>query len=167
MDNIKKDEVFIGKVAKEGRAIKYVSLGEEGPEVEIAEVAPQPQTQDERIDLIESRVNQLALSIDSIHSIIKKLRDKADAKKDYAISEKIEKVKSDMKIPEGTILVGITRGVSYYCEVKNGAFYVGITRYPTLSAAASGVSGIRRSGWTFWKLSGGKHNGKTVKEVFK
>jgi len=167
LDNIKKDEVFVGKIAKEKDAIKYVALGEEGPEIEIAEVAPQPQTQDGRISLIESKINQLALSIDSLHSIIKKLRDRRSARRDYAISEKIEKIKSDMKIPEGTILVGLTRNVPYYCEVKNGAFYVGITKYPTLSAAAEGISGVRRSGWTFWKLSGGKHDGKTVKDVFK
>lgn len=167
MDNIKKDEVFVGKIAKEKDAIKYVALGEEGPEVEIVEVAPQPQTQDERIDLIESKINQLALSVDSLHSIIKKLRDRTSIRRDYAISERIEKVKSDMKIPEGTVLVGVTRNVPYYCEVKNGAFYIGITKYPTLSAAAEGISGVRRSGWTFWKLSGGKHDGRTVKDVFK
>jgi hypothetical protein len=167
LDNIKKDEVFVGRVAENEKTFKSVALGEEGPEVEIVEVAPQPQTQEERINLIEIKMIQLALSIESIHSIIKKLRGRADAKRDYAISEKIEKTKSDMKIPEGTVLVGITKGISYYCEVKNGAFYIGITRYPTLSAAAAGVSGVRRSGWTFWKLSGGKHNGKTVKEVFK
>ena len=167
MDNIKKDEVFVGEVAKDEEDIKYVALGEEGPEVEIVEVAPQPQTQEEKINLMEIRMNQLALSIDSLHSIIKKLRDRSSAKRDYAISERIEKIKSDGKIPEGTILVGITRNVPYYCEVKDGAFYIGVTRYPTLSAAAAGVSGVRRSGWAFWKLSGGKHNGKTVKEIFK
>jgi len=167
LDNIKKDEVFVGEIAKDKEAIKYVALGEEGPEVEMVELGPQPQTQEEKINTMENRINQLALSIDSLHSIIKKLRDRASARKDYAISEKIEKTKSDMKIPEGTVLVGLTRNVPYYCEVKNGAFYIGITRYPTLSAAAEGVSGVRRSGWTFWKLSGGKHNGKTVKEIFK
>lgn len=167
MDNIKKDEVFVGEIAKDKEAIKYVALGEEGPEVEMVELGPQPQTQEEKINTMENRINQLALSIDSLHSIIKKLRDRASARKDYAISEKIEKTKSDMKIPEGTVLVGVTRNVPYYCEVKNGAFYIGITKYPTLSAAAEGISGVRRSGWTFWKLSGGKHDGRTVKDVFK
>lgn len=167
MDNIKKDEVFVREVSKDKEAFKYVALGEEGPEVEMVEVGLQPQTQEEKINAIEIRVNQLTLSIDSLHSIMKKIRGRADAKKDYAISEKIEKTKSDMKVPEGTVLVGITRNVPYYCEVKSGAFYVGVTRYQTLSSAAEGVSGVRRSGWTFWKLSGGKHDGKTVKEVFK
>jgi len=167
LDNIKKDEVFVGKMAKNEKSSKYVALGEEGPELEMVEIGPQPVTQEEKISAIEIRVNQLALSIDSLHSIIKKLRDRTEAKRDYAISEKIEKIKSDGKIPEGTVLVGITKNVPYYCEVKNGAFYIGITRYPTLSSAAEGVSGVRRRGWTFWKLSGGKHNGKTVKEVFK
>ena len=167
MDNIKKDEVFVGEMAKDEESVKYVALGEEGPEVEIVEVCPQPQTQDERITGIENKINQLALSLDSIHSIIKKLRDRSEVRKDYAISERIEKTNSDMKIPEGTVLVGITRNAPYYCEVKSGAFYVGVTRYSTLSSAAEGVSGVRRSGWTFWRLSGGKHNGRTVKEIFK
>lgn len=166
MDNIKREDVFVGEVVKRPET-KYVALGEEGPEVEVVEVAPAPQTVEERVFAIERAVAQLAQSLDSIYSILKKMRDKAAARKDFAISEDIEKVKSDMKVPEGTVLIGETRGVPYYCEVKDGAFYVGVTQYLTLSAAAQGVSGVRRSGWTFWRLSGGKHNGKTVKEVFK
>ena len=164
--DIKKESVFVGKVAKMENT-KCVALGEEGPEVEMAEVAPHPQNMEERVDFMEKRINQIALSIDSLHSIMKRLRDRADIRKDYAISKNIEKVKSDMKIPEGSVLIGVTRNVPYYCEVKEGAFYVGVTKYSTLSAAAEGVSGVRRSGWTFWKISGGIHNGKTVKEVFK
>lgn len=166
MDDVKREEVFVGKVVMEPDT-KYVALGEEGPEIEVAEVAPDPQTMEERVFATEKAISQLALSLDSIYSILKKMRDRSAARKDFAIGENIEKVKSDMKVPEGTVLVGETRGVPYYCEAKSGAFYVGVTRYPTLSAAAQGVSGVRRSGWTFWRLSGGKHNGKTVKEVFK
>ena len=146
---------------------KYVALGDEGPEMEVVEVVPRPQNMEERVSSMEARMNQIALSLDSIHSVIKQLRDRANIRKDHAISEKIEKTKSDMKIPEGIVLVGVTRGVPYYCEVKNGAFYVGVTKYTTLSAAAQGISGVRRSGWAFWKISGGKHNGKSVKEIFK
>lgn len=164
MNDIKKEDVFIKKASED---TKCVALGEEGPSVETVEVAVPPQSLDERVSSVEQRINQIALSLDSIHSIMKRLRDKANARKDYAIAQSIEKVKSDMKIPEGTVLIGITRGVPYYCEVKNGAFYVGITQYSTLSAAAEGVSGVRRSGWTFWKMSGGKHNGKSMKDIFR
>lgn len=164
MNDIKKEDVFIKKAASD---VKCVALGEEGPNIEMAEVAERPQSLDARVGSMEQRINQMALSLDSIHSIMKRLRDKANVRKDYAITKSIEKVKADMKIPEGTVLIGITRGVPYYCEVRNGAFYVGITQYPTLSAAAEGVSGVRRSGWTFWKMSGGKHNGKSVKDIFR
>jgi len=167
MNNIKREGVFVGEVIREPDDTKYVALGEEGPEVEVVEVAPAPQTDTERITAIEKAISQLALSLDSIFSMLKKMRDKDAVRKDFAIAENIERAKSDMKIPEGTVLIGETRGVSYYCEVKSGAFYVGVTQYPTLSAAAQGVSGVRRSGWAFWRLSGGKHNGRTVKEVFK
>jgi len=166
MNNIKREDVFVGEVVREPD-IRYVALGEEGPEVEVVEIAPAPQTDAERIAALEKAIVQLALSLDSIFSMLKKTRDKAAVRKDFAIAENIERAKSDMKIPEGTVLIGETRGVPYYCEVKNGAFYIGVTPYPTLSAAAQGVSGVRRSGWTFWRLSGGKHDGKTVKEVFK
>jgi len=166
VNNVKMEKVFVGEVIKEPN-VKYVALGEDGPEIEVAEVAPVPQTVEERLTALEKGQTQIVLSLDSIHRILKQMRDRSAVRRDFAISQNIEKVKSDMKVPEGTILIGETRGVPYYCEAKNGAFYVGITRYPTLSAAAQGVSGVRRSGWTFWKLSGGKHNGKTVKEVFK
>lgn len=159
MTEIKREEV--------AEDAKYVALGDEGPEIEVAEVVPRPQNIEEKVASMEARMNQIALSLDSIHSVIKQLRDRANVRKDHAISENIEKTKSDMKIPEGIVLVGVTRGVPYYCEVKNGAFYVGVTKYTTLSAAAQGISGVRRSGWAFWKISGGKHNGKSVKEIFK
>lgn len=142
---------------------RCVALGDEGPEVEVAEVEQPPANDHERMNVLEQRINQLALAIDSIHSILKKMRDRVEGKKNFAINQKIEKVKSENKIPEGTVLTGVTKGVPYYLEVKNGGFYVGVCKFDTLSAAAEEVSGTRRSGWTFWKLP----DGRTVKEVFK
>ena len=92
-----------------------------------------------------------------------KIREIVEDKKDSAVNQKLEKIKSENKIPEGTTLTGVTKGIPYYLEVKDGGFSVGVRRYDTLSAAAEGVSGVRRSGWAFWKLP----DGKTVKDVFK
>jgi hypothetical protein len=69
-----------------------------------------------------------------------------------------------MEIPEGTELHGKTKGVNFYCVVRNGGFYVGTTKYDSLSAAAQGVNGgTRVSGLIFWKLP----DERTVKEAYK
>jgi len=108
---------------------------------------------------LEERVHYLTNAIDSLFAVIKELA----AKDNRGLNEIIDQKKSDEVIPEGTILTGTTRGVNYFCQVKKDGFYVGVTKYPSLSAAAEGVSGVRRSGWTFWKLP----NDKTVKEVYR
>ena len=160
-------ETAVEKVYVEPRIVKdgdrCVPLGEEGPEVEVAEIGPAPANDHERLGALEQRINQIALSLDSLYKILDRLRDIMEGNKDKDITQKIEQVKSQNKIPEGTVLNGVTRGVPYYLEVRDGSFFVGITKYKTLSAAAAGVSGVRRSGWTFWKLP----DGRTVKEVFK
>ena len=147
--------------------LKCVPLGDEVPEADFVEVAKKPINNEDKILAMEQSILQIGLSLDSLYSIIKELSKKINAKRDDVISDNIEKTKSEMKIPEGTILVGVTKGVPYYCKVKDGAFYVGVKRYDTLSAAAEAVSQVRRNGWTFWKICGGKHDDKTVKEVFK
>ena len=68
-------------------------------------------------------------------------------------------------IPIGTVLTGSSRGKNFLAVVEAvDRIKVGNTLYPSLSAAAEGVSGVRRSGWAFWKLP---DDGKTVKEAFK
>lgn len=67
-------------------------------------------------------------------------------------------------LPLSTCLIGVTKGVPYVLTVwKDGKYYIGNKEFTSLSAAAQHVSGVRRSGWTFWKLP----DGRTVKEVFK
>ncbi len=46
---------------------------------------------------------------------------------------------------------------------SDGIYRVGTKEFASLSAAAEFVSGVRRSGWTFWKLV----DGRTLKEVYK
>lgn len=159
-----KEELAQEKVYVEPHmADRCVALGEEGPEMEVVEVGLPPANDHERINALEQRLNQIALSLDGLYKILNRIRAKIEGESDKDIMQKIERVKSQNKIPEGTVLAGVTRGMPYYLEVKDGSFFVGITKYETLSAAAMGVSGVRRSGWTFWKLP----DGRTVKEVFK
>jgi hypothetical protein len=65
-------------------------------------------------------------------------------------------------IPYDVLLVGTTRGIQYTLVRTPQGFRVGNTIYKSLSAAAEAVSGVRRSGWTFWHLP----DGRTAKEVF-
>lgn len=112
----------------------------------------------EQLRIFEEKLMQLATSVDSIYHIIKNLQKKLDMK------DPIQEVCDEKEpIPENTTLIGVTKNVPFYCTVKNGGFYVGITRYNSLSAAAEGVSGVRRNGRTFWK----SRDGKSVAEAYK
>ena len=146
--------------------IKCVALGDDVAEVDVIEVANnQPKTTEEKIVSLEDRISDFGNALDSVFTMVKELRGDINKEVDHKITAVIEENKRENKIevPEGTILTGITKGLSYFLHAKDGGFYVGITRYGSLSAAAEGVSGVRRSGWTFWKLP----DGKTVKETFK
>jgi hypothetical protein len=68
-------------------------------------------------------------------------------------------------LPIGLICFGVSSKLPFpsFLEVEEDGYIVGTTLYDSLSAAAEAVSGVRRSGWTFWKLN----NGTTLKEAFK
>jgi len=146
--------------------VKCVALGADIEDAELVEVIEeQPGNIDEEVAVLKNQVNHLTSALDSMFSMVKELQDDANQEKYHDLTAVIEGKKKENKveIPEGTVFTGHTKGLSYFLQAKEGGFYVGITRYDSLSAAAEGVSGVRRSGWTFWKLP----NGKTVKEVFK
>ena len=50
----------------------------------------------------------------------------------------------------------------YVLSIKHDRYYIGTTGYDSLSSAAEAASGVRRSGWTFWKMP----DGRTVKEAY-
>jgi hypothetical protein len=146
--------------------VKCVALGADIEDAELVEVIEeQPGNIDEEVAVLKNRVNHLTSALDSMFSMVKELQDDVNQEKYHDLTAVIEGKKKENKveIPEGTVFTGHTKGLSYFLQAKEGGFYVGITRYDSLSAAAEGVSGVRRSGWTFWKLP----DGKTVKEVFK
>jgi len=143
-----------------------VAIGEDI--VDEVELEKEPQTIDERLTYLEQVVLQHTTSLDSLYTIVKEIQhSRYQVKKTQKIDKAIEANKSDNLIPVGTRLKGITKGTPFWCIVKEDGFYVGINRYESLSAAAQGVSGVRRSGWTFWKFEDGKHEGKSVKEIYK
>lgn len=66
-------------------------------------------------------------------------------------------------IPIGMPLFGeSTKGGTSHLTVHADRYRIGDKEYDSLSAAAEAVSGVRRSGWTFWKTP----EGKSVKEEF-
>jgi hypothetical protein len=146
---------------------KSVALGADFEEdfAEVEAMPAQPKGIEERVQYVEEQTILLTSSLDSMFAMVKELRDHVRGEGDKKRTEMIEQNQATGKheIPEGTILTGSTRGISYYLEVRADGFYVGVTRYETLSAAAKGVSGVRRSGWAFWHLP----DGRSVKEVFR
>jgi len=141
-----------------------VALGEDFDGIDVVEIVKEgPLSSEDRIAALEKQMFHITNAHDSLFSMVKEMNDKLTASQQKDISATIEKKKSDLEIPEGTVLHGKTKGLSYFLNVRDGAFYVGVTRYDSLSAAAEGVSDVRRSGWTFWKLP----DGKSVREAFR
>ncbi len=150
----------------EQKEVKCVALGEDVEmEVAVVQAHPGPLSTDQRLSDQQLQLTQLARSLDSLSRMVKEMRDDYRRGEDDRLNGIIEdnKKAKKMELPEGTELHGKTKGINFFCVVRNGGFYVGTTRYDSLSAAALGVSGVRRSGWMFWKLS----SGKTVKEMYK
>ncbi len=145
-----------------------VALGEDVEEEVIEVREERPVGVEERLTAVEKQMLHITNAHDSLFSMVKHINDNIDRESHKQIEATVEKKKSDMVIPEGTVLTGKTkaggsRDLSYFMQVKNGAFYVGLTKYDSVSAAAEGVSGVRRSGWTFWKFP----DGKSIKEAFR
>jgi len=148
---------------EESKHMACVKLGED-IESEVVEVENEHpvNTIPEQISALEKRQEELTLMMDNIFFVIKSMRDTAYRERDKVASAAMENMDAPA-IPEGTVLNCSTKGLSYFLQVRDGAFFVGTTRYESLSAAAQGVSGVRRSGWSFWKLP----DGRTIKEVFR
>ena len=67
-------------------------------------------------------------------------------------------------LPYNTCYIGTSQGIPYILTVDaTGRYLVADQVFSTLSAAAQAVSGVRRSGWVFWKLL----DGRTIKDVYR
>jgi len=119
-----------------------------------------PVSTEERITLMEQ---QLEAMNNAFYEAQRAIQEK-DNRSAYTEGGTILSDANSDGIPTGATFMGYSRGKPYVLSVaENGDYYVGLEKHPSLSAAAEAVSGVRRSGWTFWKLP----DGKTLKEVFK
>lgn len=140
-----------------------VTLGAE-VEIDVVEIDdPAPHTVEERVARLEKENAAFRMMFDSLYKMVKALNDHQNVENDKKIAEFVEKNKATKKIPVGTVLHGTSRGKSFFLEVVADGFVVGQIKYPSLSAAAEAVSGVRRSGLAFWKFS----NDKSVKDMIK
>lgn len=130
---------------------KKIPLGSERKEARA--VITTPATLEERVDLLQHTVSEL---VKTVKDFIE------DGPSRRRIGAQLEEINND-ELPIGLCLIGIsTRGGTSALTVRNDGYYVGQNRYDSLSAAAEAVSGVRRSGWTFWRMS----DGRTIKETF-
>jgi hypothetical protein len=120
---------------------------------------------------LKDEITELKLKLDSITEMFYILRKRYSKKKEQTI-ENDAKVVVDNDIfnkdgvPLNSSFIGFTQNSRYpYILIvdENGDYKVGSNTFPSLSASAEFVSGVRRSGWTFWKLL----DGRTLKEVYK
>ena len=121
-------------------------------------VVLQPKSVEERLQMLEEKLAAMTAAFYATRRVLaKKGRTSHDA------HEESETVNGD-DLPLNTAYLGITKGVPYILTVNDiGEYIVGGKKFGSLSAAAEHVSGVRRSGWTFWKT----FDGKTLKEAFR
>lgn len=103
-----------------------------------------PETTEDRISILEKRISELT-------KVICGIRKKG-----------LHTINKD-GLTIGLSLIGISHLGLAILTVKEDGYYIGETYYTSLSAAAEGASGVRRSGWTFWKLA----DGRTIREAFR
>ena len=118
-----------------------------------AGIISKPKTIADKINLLDERITSLTQTFNAISNAMIK-------------DDRQQHVYDDINrdgIPIGTSFLGqSTRGGMHVLSVKQDRYYIGTSGYDSLSAAAEASSGVRRSGWTFWKT----YDGKTVKEVY-
>lgn len=115
----------------------------------------EPKTLEEKVDVLTRNVEDLTRLIHTM-SLSKTRR------KDFSKDIVFDNANKD-GIPTGISLIGssVKNGIQIL-TVNIDGYYIGVDKYDSLSAAAEASSGIRRSGWVYWKLP----DGRTVKEAF-
>lgn len=121
-------------------------------------VVPTSLTVEEKVTILTKQIEDLTIAYHTINSI--RMKDKRQ--QEVYDTVLLQHTNKD-SIPIGLSLVGVSvKGGIHILTVNTDGYYIGATRYDSLSAAAEAASGVRRSGWTYWKLP----NGQTVKEAF-
>lgn len=137
---------------------KEIPLAKTAEGAATAVLVQEPANLNDKVKMLEASITamQEAFSITRKTLITKEQAD--PALNAYAVEKNKE------GLPLSTCLIGVTKGIPYVLTIwTDGKYYVGNKKFASLSAAAEAVSGVRRSGWTFWKLP----DGRTAKEVFK
>lgn len=121
-----------------------------------AGIIAKPITIEERMTLLDDRLTNLTKAFNAINSaIVKDSRQQEQSNTGTHVNKD--------GIPIGLSLLGqSTRGGTHVLSIKHDGYYIGVTGYDSLSAAAEAASGVRRSGWTFWRMP----DGRTIKEAY-
>jgi len=125
-------------------------------------VTIEPKMLIERLDALENQVQQLLAAFNYLsRGAVSTTRSKR--KRSVAATNQNMPGFNKDGIPIGTVMLGTSKnGGMHVLTVKKDCYSIGINKYNSLSAAAEESSGVRRSGWTFWKTT----SGKTAKEEF-
>jgi hypothetical protein len=136
---------------------KFVPLGSAVPKKgSCLAVRPEKLTAEARLKILERQLSHMSKEMVTLRSQIASNADTLST--DGALNKD--------GIPIGTVCTAITErhpSILFYLTVRSTGYQVGSKIYDSLSSAAKDISGVRRSGWTFWKMPGGG----TLKEIYK
>jgi hypothetical protein len=135
-----------------------VALGAASPTQVITST---PSSLQEEVESLRQQIEQLTAAFHVVNCL--RVKDKRQQRKyDSGFDEFLNDNKDGL--PDGIALIGTSeRGGTQVLTVDGNQYRIGTAIFNSLSAAAEAASGVRRSGWTFWKLP----DGRTVKEVFR
>lgn len=121
-------------------------------------IVTKPMSVEEKVEALQKQVEDLVKAFHVVNSARIKDRRQQD------VYDQIPLVNANKDgIPIGLSLLGSSvKGGIHVLTINADGYYIGITRFDSLSAAAEAVSGVRRSGWTYWKLP----DGRSAKEAF-
>ena len=118
-------------------------------------IVTKPLTLEEKVEVLSRQVEDLFKAFHDVNNI--RIKDKR-LKNEFPLNP----LNKD-GVPIGLSLIGVSmRGGVHVLTVNSDGYYIGTTKHESLSSAAESVSGVRRSGWTYWKLP----DGRTAKEAF-
>lgn len=122
-------------------------------------VLTEPTSPEEKIHLLEKRLEYMTKAFYAAKRALADKKGNQNAYEDAGMPDV-----NKHGIPLNASFFGTTRGIPHVLYISNsGSYFVNNKEYLSLSAAAEAVSGVRRSGWTFWKLP----DGRTIKEVYR
>jgi len=117
---------------------------------------------------IRGRLNVLEAKLDALNKAFFDIM-KTPSNNAYAATPLPHVANPNMDgLPIGEVLEGMSKGIIYLCRIERDrydtfpVFGRPLQKHASLSAAAEAVSGVRRSGWTFWKTG----DGMSVKDAY-